>query len=84
MRSCDAVGVGTVHAVNPTGGIPTFSATSASADKWVEVKVHNNIEEAIKGVRGSAKQILAAHLSDEALDYRDVDYTIPTLSLKHI
>ena len=47
MRSCDAVGVGTVHAVNPTGGIPTFSATSASADKWVEVKVHNNIEEAI-------------------------------------
>jgi tRNA (guanosine-2'-O-)-methyltransferase len=81
MRSCDAVGVGTVHAVNPTGGIPTFSATSASADKWVEVKVHNNIEEAIKGVRGSAKQILAAHLSDEALDYRDVDYTIPTCIL---
>ena len=81
MRSCDAVGVGTVHAVNPTGGIPTFSATSASADKWVEVKVHNNIKEAIKGVRGSAKQILAAHLSDEALDYRDVDYTIPTCIL---
>lgn len=81
LRSCDAVGVGTIHAVNPTGGIPTFSATSASADKWVEVKVHNNIEEAIKRVRGSTKQILAAHLSDDALDYRDVDYTIPTCIL---
>jgi tRNA (guanosine-2'-O-)-methyltransferase len=81
MRSCDAVGVGTVHAVNPTGGIPTFSATSASADKWVEVRVHNTLTTALKAIRATATQILAAHLSNDALDYRDVDYTIPTCIL---
>ena len=30
LRSCDAVGIGTVHAVRPTGGVPTYQATSAS------------------------------------------------------
>ena len=34
LRSCDAVGIGTVHAVRPTGGVPTYQATSASAEKW--------------------------------------------------
>src|SRR5690606_19622676 len=40
LRSCDAVGIGTVHAVRPTGGVATFNATSASAEKWVDLVVH--------------------------------------------
>ncbi len=81
IRSCDAVGVGTVHAVNPTGGVPTYSDTSASADKWVDLQVHGNLDLMVDGLRESGYQILAAHLSDRAVDYREPDYTLPTAIL---
>ena len=79
LRSCDAVGIGVVHAVNPTGGVPTYNETSASADKWVELQVHVSLREA-KTALGEM-QLLAAHFSDDAQDYRAVDYTKPTCIL---
>ena len=81
LRSCDAVGIGKVHAISPTGGVPTYNETSASAEKWVSVVVHSSLEEALKILRQQNMQILAAHLSLEAVDYRDVDYTRPTCIL---
>lgn len=78
IRSCDAVGIGLVHAVHPTGGIATYNATSASAEKWVDLVVHRSTGEAITAVRAEGFQILAAHLSADARDYRDVDYVRPT------
>lgn len=78
LRSCDAVGIGTVHAVNPTGGVPTYNDTSASAHKWVDLVVHADINGAVDTMRESGKQVLAAHLSDRAVDFREVDYTVPT------
>ncbi len=79
LRSCDAVGIGVVHAVNPTGGVPTYNETSASADKWVELRVHASLLEA-KSALGEV-QVLAAHFSDHAQDYRAADYTKPTCIL---
>jgi tRNA (guanosine-2'-O-)-methyltransferase len=81
IRSCDAVGIGTVNAVHPTGGIATYNATSASAEKWVELVVHDHLNDALASVRQAGMQVLAAHLSEEAVDYRDVDYTGPTCVL---
>lgn len=77
LRSCDAVGIGTVHAVNPTGGVPTYSATSASAEKWVEVLVHASVDGAMTAVRRQGMRVYAAHLAPGSVDYRDVDYTVP-------
>lgn len=77
IRSCDAVGIGTVHAVRPTGGVATFSATSASADKWVELVVHEDITTAVAGLKALGMRVYAAHLSEGAVDYRAVDYTKP-------
>ncbi|MDZ7705947.1 MAG: tRNA (guanosine(18)-2'-O)-methyltransferase TrmH [Trueperaceae bacterium] len=81
IRTCDAVGIGTVHAVNPTGGVPTYNATSASADKWVELVVHRSLAEVRTHLHDQGMQLLAAHLSEQACDYRDVDYTRPTCIL---
>ena len=81
LRSCDAVGVGTVHAVRPTGGVPTYDATSASAHKWVDLIVHRTVDEAVSVLRGAGARIVAAHFSDAAIDYRDVDYRQPTAIL---
>lgn len=81
IRSCDAVGIGAVHAVHPTGGIATYNATSASADKWVDLVVHESVGDAVAALRGQGLQILAAHLSDDAVDFRDVDFVRPTCVL---
>lgn len=81
LRSCDAVGIGSVHAVRPTGGVPTYSATSASAEKWVELVVHERLVDAVDALREAEMQLLAAHFSSRAVDYRDVDYTRPTAIL---
>ncbi len=77
LRSCDAVGIGTVHAVWPTGGVPTYNATSASAEKWVEVVVHGDTPGAVAHLRATGMRVYAAHLSDDASDFREVDYTVP-------
>lgn len=81
LRTCDAVGIGEVHAVTPTGGVPTFNETSASADKWVNLHVYGALADALETLKAQNMQLLAAHLSDEAVDYRDVDYTQPTCIL---
>ena len=81
IRSCDAVGIGTVHAVHPTGGIATYNATSASAEKWVDLIVHEDLAAGLTTLRKQGMQVLAAHLSDAAVDYRDVDYVAPTCIL---
>jgi tRNA (guanosine-2'-O-)-methyltransferase len=80
LRSADAVGIGTVHAVTPLGGggIPTYNATSASAEKWVELRPYGTLEAALEVVRASGMRLLAAHFSSEAVDFREADYTVPT------
>jgi tRNA (guanosine-2'-O-)-methyltransferase len=81
VRSCDAVGIGVVHAIDPTGGVPTFSETSAGADRWVDLVLHDDFPDALATFRHQGMQVLAAHFSERAVDYRDVDYTRPTAIL---
>lgn len=81
LRSCDAVGVLEAHAVEPAGGLPTFSETSASADKWVLLRVHRSTPEAFDALRSGGFHVVATHLSERARDYREVDYTRPTCLL---
>ena len=81
LRSCDAVGIAKAHAINPTGGVPTYNDTSASADKWVELETHEDLDSALDTLRSQNMNIYAAHLSSSAQDYRAVDYTAPTCIL---
>lgn len=81
LRTCDAVGIGEVYAINPTGGIPTYNETSGSAEKWIKLMVFKTLGEAYKKVKAQGLQVFAAHLSEEAVDYRDVDYSLPTCVL---
>lgn len=81
LRSCDAVGVLEAHAVAPRGGLPTYNATSGSAEKWVRVRQHERPLSAIQDLQSRGFQVLATHLSARALDYRDLDYTRPSCVL---
>ena len=78
IRTCDAVGINEVHAVPGDDGVAIHWNTSQGAEKWMNVRQHGNLAEACGFLRGRGFQLIAAHLSDQAVDYREVDYTLPT------
>lgn len=77
VRTGDAVGVHQVHTVwedrNRLKG-----GTAAGSQQWVSVKNHDNIKDAIGHLKSQGMQVLVTHLSDNAVDFREVDYTKPT------
>lgn len=81
LRSCDAVGAMEAHAIVPRGGMPTYNATSGSAEKWVPLHTHKEVIPTIEDLQKQGFQVLATHLSERAVDYREVDYTRPTCIL---
>lgn len=81
VRTCDAVGIDTIHAVVPKDGYQTFGGTSASAEKWVEVNHHTCVREPIEQLQNQGFQVVAANLCSDAVDFRELDYTRPTAVL---
>ena len=78
IRTCDAVGINEVHAVPGEDGLAVHWNTSQGAEKWVSVCRHENLGDACRHLRGAGFQLIAAHLSETAVDYREIDYTLPT------
>lgn len=78
IRTADAAGVHKIHAVWPNEQMRTLSHTSAGARNWVEVETHSNIDSAVTQLKQQEMQILATNLSDNAGDFREIDYTKPT------
>lgn len=81
IRNCDAVGIDKMHCVVPGTGFQTYSGTSASAEKWVDVSYYASVDEPISALRDQGFQVVSANLSERAVDYRQVDYTVPTALL---
>ena len=78
VRSCDSVGIMRVHAVIGDEEFRSYRGTSGSASRWVEVERYQALLPALNRLREQGFQLVAAHLSDTADDYRNVDYTRPT------
>lgn len=81
LRSCDAVGVLEAHVVAPERGLDVSHAVSAGTRKWVRVRTHADLEAAAAHLREAGFRIIAADPAPGAVDYRDVDYTLPTALL---
>jgi tRNA (guanosine-2'-O-)-methyltransferase len=78
LRSCDAVGVLAAHGVWPSARLRPLGATSGGAGKWVRVHTHADVATATRALRAAKLRIVAAHASEGARDYRELDYTRPT------
>lgn len=81
IRTADAVGVHEVHAVWHGSRMRTMASAAAGSNSWVQVKTHRTIGDAVAHLKGRGMQILATHLSDNAVDFREIDYTRPTCIL---
>lgn len=81
LRSCDAVGVAQAHCVWPNPGLRPSNHTSSGSAKWVQIKTHRTLRDAVHELHAADFQVCAAHVSTSARDYRSVDYTKPTAFL---
>ena len=80
VRTCDAVGIHRVHTVWEKKY--QFRRGSAmGSQQWVRQTNHDNINDAMAELKGQGMQVLVTHLSDTAIDFRDIDYTKPTAIL---
>ena len=77
IRTADATGIHKIHAVWPNE-MRTLSHTSAGARNWVDVETHDSIDEAITELKAQGMQVLVTNLSENAVDFREIDYTKPT------
>jgi len=75
VRNCDAVGINEMHVTANTDEIRTHWKTSQGSEKWMHIKAHNSSEETCTYLKSNGFRLIAAHLSDEAVDYREIDYT---------
>lgn len=78
IRSCDAVGVYETHYIPVEEGYRPLTNTAKGSQKYVLAHQHDSFSEIAAQLKASGHQLLAAHLSDEAVDYRTIDYTKPT------
>jgi tRNA (guanosine-2'-O-)-methyltransferase len=79
LRSCDAVGIGTVHLVYTWEERPKLSrASSASAVKWLCIVEHSSIADCYQALRAKGFRIYATHLGEASLDLYELDLVQPT------
>ncbi|OAT30953.1 tRNA (guanosine(18)-2'-O)-methyltransferase TrmH [Proteus myxofaciens] len=78
IRTADAVGIPKIHAIWPKEKMRMLVSPAAGSNSWVNVETHPTITDAISSFRAQGMQILATHLSENAIDFREIDYTRPT------
>lgn len=81
VRVADATGIMAVHAVLGDEDFREFRGTAMGSQHWVQVLRHRTTAQALDNVRAAGLQVVAAHLDEYAVDYREVDYTRPTALL---
>ena len=77
MRSLDAVGGLEAHAVWPGGRLQISRPASGGNRKWVKVRKHASLAEALAHLKEQGFRVLAAHPTDNAPSFREVDYLRP-------
>jgi tRNA (guanosine-2'-O-)-methyltransferase len=77
LRTCDAVGIQDVYIL--TTKIPRHKKfgykSSSSALKWLTIHEFDNLEECMLAVRKNFSKILTTHLSSDAVQLYDIDFT---------
>ncbi|MFZ9871215.1 MAG: TrmH family RNA methyltransferase [Candidatus Kapaibacteriota bacterium] len=79
LRSCDATGVLEAHGIYT--GFQVFPElgrkSSGSARKWVDLHLHDSVDECFSQLRRRGFRIYTTHMSSDAVSLYDVDLTQP-------
>ena len=77
-RTCDAVGISHIHAVSNLRSLRLSQMAAGGIRKWVALTKHKTTANAFKQLKADNMQLLVTHISDNTIDYREIDYTLPT------
>lgn len=77
-RTCDAVGINEIHAVSEIKGLKLSQMAAGGIRKWVGLTKHKSTELAFKELKAMDMQLVVTHLSENTIDYKEIDYTKPT------
>lgn len=80
-RTADAVGCHDIHAVWPKDRRSLGGGTAGGSQNWLNINMYDNFDQAFSKLKQQGMQVLATHLSEDAVDFRDIDYTQPTCIL---
>jgi tRNA (guanosine-2'-O-)-methyltransferase len=77
MRSCDAIGIMEIYAVNTlTPPITKVGKRSSSgAKKWITLHVFENVDECMQAVKAKYDKVYATHLSQDSVSLYDLELT---------
>jgi tRNA (guanosine-2'-O-)-methyltransferase len=79
-RTCDAIGVGVIHAItSDPSPVKLGHKTAGGTEKWISVRQHLTTESAYAEFRSRGFNILAAAIGPGTVDFREVDYTKPSV-----
>ncbi|NPB03456.1 MAG: tRNA (guanine-N2)-dimethyltransferase [Thermotogae bacterium] len=79
LRTCDAVGVMYVHFYYEGGNPPINREIARGSERWVVLIRENDPVQALRRLKGEGFQIVATALSEDSKDFREADYTKPTV-----
>ncbi len=79
VRTADAVGIHQIHAVWPDIEMRVSGNTASGSQQWVKTIKHYHMDEATAQFKAQNMQILATNFSETAVDFREIDYTKPTV-----
>jgi len=77
IRTADSVGINAVHFVGHEKA-DLRKRTSMGSHAWVKSHCHETTEHAISSLKKQNMQVLVTHLDSSAVDFREIDYTLPT------
>ena len=77
IRTCDAVGIPDIHLTQPKEGYRGIRRRSMGSHKYVEVHHYERIEDTVGHLKAQGFTIYAAHFSDKAVPYHNIDFTQP-------
>lgn len=71
-----------MHAVmDPDKEFRARSGIAMGSDRWLDINLHDNAVEALKGLGNDGFEIVAVHKSERSVDFREVDYCRKTAVL---
>ena len=77
-RTCEAIGIPEIHAVSKLRRLRLSQMAAGGIRKWITLNKYTSTESAYAELKSQNMQIVATHLSDNTIDYKDIDYTQPT------
>lgn len=75
MRSCDAVGIQELFVLNSDKRVSErwSRRSSASAEKWLDVQVYNDLDACMQAVKSRYEQVYATHLNQDSISLHDME-----------